>query len=280
MSDTIDQAFLTEFQDDVHLAYQQFGSKIRNTCRLKTNVKAETCRFQVYGSGVAGQKSRNGDVPVMNNVHSYKDATMADWYGADYVDKLDELKVNIDERQAAARSGAGALGRRIDTICVAALRLSLPAAQKVAHGSAGLTKAKVLSALEILNGDDGPPDDGERYALVGPHQWNELLNISEFKDADYTGDLLPWTKGTEAKRWLNSTWILSNRLVLSGGYRYCLWYHRSALGLGENSEIITTIDWVAHKASYLVDSMMSAGAIRIDDGGVVEIACDDDASIS
>lgn len=279
MSETIDQAFLTEFQDDVHLAYQQFGSKLRNTVRLKTNVEGETCRFQVYGEGVASQKSRNGDVPVMNNVHTYKDATMADWYGADYVDKLDELKVNIDERQAAARSGAGALGRRIDSIIVAAARSSLPSAQKIAHGSAGLTKAKILSALELLNAAD-VPDDGERYALVGPHQWNELLNLAEFKSADYTGGFLPWTQGLEAKKWLNTVWIMSNQLVLSSGYRYCLWYHRSAIGLGETSDIITSIDWVAQKASYLIDNMMSAGSVRIDDEGVVEIACDDDASIS
>jgi len=279
MSDTIDQAFLTEFQDDVHLAYQQFGSKLRNTVRLKTNVQGETCRFQVYGEGVAGQKSRNGDVPVMNSEHSYKDATMADWYGPDYVDKLDELKVNIDERMAAAKSGAGALGRRIDYIVNAAARLSLPSAQKVAHGAAGMTKAKVLAALEILNKND-VPDDGERYALVGPHQWNELLNLAEFKSADYTGGFLPWTQGMEAKKWLNTTWIMSNQLTLTSGNRYCLWYHRSAIGLGESSEIITTIDWVPQKASFLIDSMMSAGAIRIDDAGVVEIACDDDATIS
>jgi len=279
MSDTIDQAFLTEFQDDVHLAYQQFGSKLRNTVRLKTNVEGETCRFQIYGEGVASQKARNGDVPVMNAAHSYANATMADWYGADYVDKLDELKVNIDERMAAAKSGAGALGRRIDYIVNAAARLSLPSAQKVAHGSAGFTKAKVLAALEILNKND-VPDDGERYALVGPHQWNELLNLAEFKSADYTGDFLPWTKGLETKKWLNTTWIMSNQLYLSGGYRYCLWYHRSAVGLGECSEIITTVDWVPQKAAYLIDNMMSAGAIRIDDEGVVEIACDDDATIS
>lgn len=280
MSETINQAFLTEFQDDVHLAYQQFGSKFRNCSRLKTGVKGETCRFQVYGEGVAEQKSRNGDVPVMNNAHTYKDATMADWYGADYVDKLDELKVNIDERMACARSGAGALGRRIDKIFVTAARLSLPSAQKVAHGAAGLTKGKILSAMQILNQND-VPDDGERYAMVGPHQWNELLNLSEFKSADYTGDLLPWTKGLEAKRWLNTTWIMSNETYYDGSnYRYCLWWHRNAMGLGENSEIITTIDWVPTKAAFLVDSMMSAGSVRIDDDGVVEIACDDDAAIT
>jgi len=279
MSDTIDQAFITQFEDEVHLAYQQFGSKLRNTVRLKTGVTGNTVTFQIYGEGVATTKSRNGDVVPMNAAHTNASATMEDWYAPDYVDSLDELKINIDERQAAARSGAGALGRKVDSQIIAAARLSLPSGQKIAHGSAGLTKAKILSAFELLNNAD-VPDDGLRTFVVGAHQWNELLNIAEFKSSDYVGDAYPWAKGTEVKRWMNALWVMSTRLVLSSGYRYCLLYHRSALGLGEGQAIKTMIDWVPTKAAYLVDSMMSGGVIRIDDEGVVEIACDDDATIS
>ena len=45
MANTIDQAFIKQFETDVHLAYQRMGSKLRNTIR-STNVSGNTARFQ------------------------------------------------------------------------------------------------------------------------------------------------------------------------------------------------------------------------------------------
>jgi len=39
MSTSIDQAFVKQFESDVHLAYQRMGSKLRNTIRTKNNIK-------------------------------------------------------------------------------------------------------------------------------------------------------------------------------------------------------------------------------------------------
>ena len=46
---------------------------------------------------------------------------MADFYAAEYIDKLDELKININERQAVAESAASALGRKTDEIIITAM---------------------------------------------------------------------------------------------------------------------------------------------------------------
>jgi len=278
MSTTIDQAFITQFEDEVKLAYQQMGSKLRNTCRLKPGARGEKVRFQTLGKGIAGQKSRHGNVPVMNATHAYVDATLEDWYGADYVDNMDELKTNIDERMIQAQTAAAALGRKADSLIISALESV--AGTTVATAATGLTKAKILSAFETLNGYD-VPDDGQRFCIVGPHQWNELLNLSEFKSADYVGaGDLPWTKGTEVKRWMNIYWMMHTGLTLSSGDRKCLMYHRTGIGLAEALNISTEIAWVTEKDAHLVKAKMSMGSIGIDDEGVVEIDCDDDAAIS
>ena len=42
----------------------------------------------------------------MELAHTNVEVTMSDFYAAEYIDKLDELKTNINERQAIAQSAA------------------------------------------------------------------------------------------------------------------------------------------------------------------------------
>ena len=101
MANTIDQAFIKQFETEVHMAYQRMGSKLRNTIR-STNVSGSTARFQKIGTGTASTKTRNGDVSTMELAHTNVEVTMSDHYAAELIDKLDELKININERQAVA----------------------------------------------------------------------------------------------------------------------------------------------------------------------------------
>ena len=50
----------------------------------------------------------------MELAHTNVEVTMADFYASEYMDKLDDLKININERQAVAQSAAAALGRKTD----------------------------------------------------------------------------------------------------------------------------------------------------------------------
>ena len=108
MANTIDQAFIKQFETEVHLAYQRMGSKLRNTVRTAGNVRGNIVRFQKIGTGSANTKSRNGNVTPMELAHTNVEVTMADFYAAEFIDKLDELKTNINERQAVAQSAAAA----------------------------------------------------------------------------------------------------------------------------------------------------------------------------
>jgi len=276
MSTSITNSFIAMYVADVHEAYQQRGSKLRGTVRLKTGVTGATAVFQKTGKGAAGKKTRHGNVPLMNADHTSVSTTLEDWYGADYVDKLDELKTNTDERLVVANAGAYALGRKVDELILAKLDQS---ANVVAESSTGLTKAKILEAFARLNSKD-VPDDGNRFAVVGAHQWNELLDISEFKSADFAGDRYPWLKGTESRTWLGITWMFHTGLPMNAGTRKCFLYHKSAIGLAEGQEVKVFTDWVPEKAAHLVDHMLSAGACLIDEDGVVEIDCDDDATLA
>jgi hypothetical protein len=269
MSTTVERSFIKNFEAEVHLQYQQMGSKLRNTVRTKNNVIGATTTFQKVGKGTASTKARHGKVPVMNVDHVPVECTLQDYYAGDWVDQLDELKTNINEQQVVAKAGAFALGRKTDDLIIAQLATS----QTVAGtGADGLTKVKVLRAFEML-GEVDVPDDGQRFAVVGWKQWSELLNIQEFANADYVGeDDLPW-KGTQAKKWLGALWLPHSGLPKSGNVRKCFWYHKTAIGHAIGAEVKTDITWHGDRAAHFVNNMMSQGACLIDASGVVTLSC-------
>ncbi|HYG89535.1 MAG TPA: phage capsid protein [Azospirillum sp.] len=269
MSTSVAQAFVKQFEREVHEAYQRMGSKLRNTVRTKNNVQGASTVFQAVGKGTASVKARHGAVPVMNIDHTPVECLLADYYAGDWVDKLDELKTNIDERQIIANAGAYALGRKTDDLIIAELDKSTAVAGTAADG---LTKAKVLAAFEMLGSAD-VPDDGQRYAVVGWKQWSQLLGIDEFANSDYVGpDELPW-RGTQAKRWLGTLWVPHSSLTLQDGVRLCHWYHKTAVGHASGADVKTDITWHGDRAAHFVNNMMSQGACLIDQSGVVTLRC-------
>ena len=106
MATSITNAFITQFEAEVHMAYQRMGSKLKNLVRQVNGVNGNTVKFQKIAKGSANTKARHAEVVAMDLAHSNVSATLDDFYAADYVDKLDELKVNIDERQVVALSAA------------------------------------------------------------------------------------------------------------------------------------------------------------------------------
>lgn len=274
MASTIDQSFITDYDSDVHVAYQQYGSKLRNCVRLKTVNPGEIARFQTLGKGTATDKSRNGDVVPMNPVHAYKDATSTDKYAPEYVDKLDDLKNNIDERMLYARTGAGALGREVDSRIITVLNAVTH--NTIDANGVGLTKNKILNAILKLNEHD-VPDDGDRWGVLSAQAWEEFINISQVGSKDYITNLV-WTKGTQLVQWRGINWFFHSALSLSSTTRSNFIFHRTAVGLAENAQIQTMIDWVPQKAAWLIDSMMSCGAVVIDEEGIVKISADESST--
>ncbi|MBK8906709.1 MAG: hypothetical protein IPM60_02015 [Rhodospirillales bacterium] len=269
MSTQVELSFVKNFEAEVHMQYQQMGSKLRSTVRTKNSVIGASTTFQKVGAGTASTKSRHGKVPVMNIDHSPVECMLQDFYAGDWADKLDELKTNIDEQQVVAKAGAYALGRKTDELIIN----QLAKGDVFAGGETdGITRDKVLNAFELL-GETNIPDDGQRFAVVGWKQWSQLLAIEEFANADYIGsEELPW-KGTQAKRWLGTLWIPHSGLPKNGNVRDCYWYHKTAIGHAIGSEVKTDITWHGDRAAHFINNMMSQGSCLIDKKGVITLRC-------
>lgn len=270
MATTIDQAFVKQFEREVHEAYQRQGSKLKNTVRAINNVRGASAVFQKVGKGTASTKSTHGMVPVMNLAHSNVECTLQDFYAGDWVDRLQELKVNIPERQVIAGAGANALGRKTDEMIIDALDGAV--AHVIGDGNSGLTKSKVLEAFELF-GENDIPDDAQRFAVIGWKQWSDLLSIPEFSSAEYVGAAnLPYATITQAKMWLGTTWIPHSGLPIDANdIRSCFFYHKTAVGHASGSDVQTDISWHGDRAAHFVNNMMSQGAVLIDPTGVVRM---------
>ena len=269
----ISVAFIKQFESEVHLKYQQEGSLLRNMVRTKNNVKGKSTTFQIIGKGTASTKTRHGKVNTMNLEHSNVEVLLSDYYAGEWIDKLDELKTNIDERGAVARSEGYALGRKTDELIINAL----DDATTTVTATTGLTLAKVLEAFGKFN-EMEVPDDGERYAVVTPKAWNQLLQIDQFAKSNYVEDK-PFMKGKMCKNWLGIHWCMHSGLPTettgTGNDAVttatCFLFHKSAIGFASGADVSTDITWHGHYAAHFINSMMSQGAGLIDNDGVVKI---------
>lgn len=267
MANTIDQAFIKQFESEVHLVFQKQASRMKNTCRI-AQVQGSEVRWQVLGKGTASTKARNADVTPMNPVHSYVDATLADWYAAEYVDKLDELKININERQALASTEAYALGRKCDEIIITAAEAGATDA-----GTIDLTTTDGATAIFRRFGEAEVPDDGNRFCFVSHKGWTDLMGIDEFANMDYIRpEQATWATGATAKNWLGINWVTDTQLTNNATNTTGLAWHMRAMGVGMGVDVTTEMNYVAEKVAWLVTSYISLGAAVIDPTGCFKFA--------
>ena len=269
MSNEVSDAFVKQYESDVHVAYQRMGSKLRNTVRNKTNIVGSSTTFQTVGTGSAVQKARHAELATMEIAHDPVECTLADWYAGDYIDKLDELKTNVDERMVVAQSGAAALGRKTDELITTAMDATTNT--ETEGGTARLTEAKVKVPF-VYFGENEIPDDGDRYWAVSPEQWTDLLGITAFSSSDYVGqDQLPYKAGMSAKRWYSFMWYGFSGLSVSSNIWKTFAYHKTAVGHASGCDVKSEINYVAPRVAHLATSYMSQGAVVIDAKGVYEV---------
>ena len=262
---SIDVAFTKQFESEVHLAYQRMGSKLLNTVRRKTNVVGKSTTFQKIGKGIAGTKTRGGQVPILNLVHTNVECILVDRYGGEFIDKLDELKIEHDERSAVTQSIAGALGRASDADIVAITDTFTQ--ETTATGV--VDQPKVEEAYEYFGNND-VPDDGQRFLALAPQGWTDLMGLAPFASLDYVPESdLPFPKvGFSAKTWFGFHVFSFSGLTLTGGtIRQNVAFHKSAVGHASGQDVQMDITWQGKEQANLAVGSMSMQACLIDDIG-------------
>lgn len=295
MSTSIDQAFIVQYEAEVHDVFQRQGGILRVTVRTKDNVQGKTTTFQKAGKGVATEKARHGRITPMNQDHTPIPCNLSDFYAGDWVDLLDEAKTNIDERMVIARGGAWALGRKSDDQILTALDGTTQTGATITLTNTQTVENSFLDWVGALDDNDAP-NDGSRVGVITPKAHRFLMKIDEYKSADYVtfGEDMPAMKGAPIRRfrhWNGVNWTVHTGISgVKTAAAKCFAYHPDAVGyatgahsqnkaVDQGNMVAADITWHGDYASHWVNHFMSGGACLIDDTGVIEAQFDDTAPL-
>lgn len=270
MSTSIDTVFQTQWESEVFTAYQRQGSLLRGAVREKTITPGDTAKFPKYGTGSVGARGKHGLVPVMNASHTIVSVTVSDYYGGEYIDDLDELKTDIDERGQAAKALALAAGRKVDERIIAAIE-GVSGVTTIAHGSVGFTKTKLLSLVEKFHAAN-VPEDGQKFCALAPQGWTQLLDLAEVKSRDYM-TTMPWMDGYRMLDFMGIKFMMHTGLNITSTTRNALAWHRPAVGLAWVADLRSNFDWIAERAAYFAQVRISCEAVGIDGASAFIVQC-------
>lgn len=294
MSYQITEAVVQQYGTNFRTLYQQKQSRLRPWCQFEGGIVGASKSVERIGRAEAYDiTSRHGDTKYVEVPHSRRWIDLQDKGWAELVDEMDKIRMLADPTSPYAALGLAALNRQMDDIIIAAARgnartnqglSALPTTQKVAAGGTNLTLAKLLTVKEILDSNEVDDDasmamDGQgatpsRVMVVNTKMLTSLYGTTEIKSTDFNS--VKALANGQIDTFLGFKFVRSERLpidaVATTGYALC--WSRSCIALGIGRDIVTSIDPLPTKNySVQVYARMSIGATRLEDEGVVEIAC-------
>lgn len=273
----LNNAFVTLFATEVKQAYQA-SAVLVPAVRQRRGVEGSTAKFPKVGKGVASARIPQTDVTPLNVDFSQVTVTLEDWNAAEYSDIFMQQKVNFDERQELVKVLANAIGRRQDQLVIDALEASgtsLTVANSIGGATSNLNVAKLREAKKLLDSKNVPPQD--RHIVLHANNLAALLGETQATSVDFNS--VKALVSGEINTYLGFKFhVLGDRaeggLTIDGSNdRTVLAFHKDAVGYAEGLAPKTEINYVPEKTSFLVNSMLSAGAVAIDAEGIVDITC-------
>jgi len=276
MAINLSTAFVTLFDAEVKQAYQA-SAVLRPAVRIRSGVEGSTYKFPKIGKGVAQVRIPQTDVTPLNVTYSQVTATLSDYIAAEYSDIFMQAKVNFDERRELVKVVSNAIGRRQDQLILDALTASsgTSVSNDIGGTDSNMNVAKLRSAAQTLNANNVPMDG--RHIIIHASSLASLLSETAVTSSDFN-TVKALVQG-EINTFLGFTFhVLGDRteggLIKDGSNdRTCFAFHKDAVGLAEGISPKTEINYVPEKTSFLIASMFSAGAVAIDDEGIVKIVC-------
>ena len=281
MALSVSNAFVTLYDAELRQAYQ--SSRALAGLTRERQVEGQTVKFNVLGTGQATVRTPQTDVTPLNLSYSQVTATMTDYIAAEYSDIFHQSHINFQERNELAKSVGNAIGRRMDQVVIdafdAASSPGTVANTIQGDGSSGsaadLNTGKIRAAKKTLDAANVPSEN--RTLLIHANNLSALLGQTSVQSSDFN-TIRALVDGS-----LN-TWLGFNIVTIGdrdeGGLtkdgsndRSCYAFHKEAMGMGISMAQQSRIDYIPEKTSWLVASQFGAGAVSIQDSGIVKITC-------
>lgn len=241
MSNTITQAFVQQWDTSIRLLAQQKESRLEQTIMDKGNITGEsfTANRLAALDDTPENTTRHGDTQWSEAEHSTRVALMRDFYQALPVDRADEPKVLANPNGAYMESLVAAWNRRKDRLIFDALignsqakdgsLVALGSGQTIVHGSAGLTKAKLITARKLFRSNESDEHNGdELFIAYNDVMLEDILTDTTLTSSDYMAVKM-LQEGDVSGKWLGFKWVPYQGIQLSGStYTTAAWAKSAA----------------------------------------------------
>lgn len=287
MANTLDQAYVSQFSDNIHLLVREGASKLLGRFMTET-ARGEKHFFERLGRLQISQiTSRLQNTNLQDAPHSRRMATIKRFEGSIALDKLDQLQMLIDPTSEYSKELARAHGENFDREIYAAMLGTAAtgkdgtgsqafdtSGQQIAHGSAGLTVAKLNSALRILEANEIDVDGVPLYLAVGAHGVEDLLGdtSNQMTSFDYQDSKVLSKGGLPSFRGISM--IRTQRVPdeTVGTTRRALLFTASTVkvAMPESMEVKMGED-VTRNFAPIIGTYMSFGAVRMEEDTIVDV---------
>lgn len=276
MSIELSDVLVKKFEAEAIQTFQESDMELRNYCRVKNITGAQSVQFNVIGTGVAYERtSIQTPIPVMDVAHTPKTATVKNYAASELTDIFLNNQVGFDERKELVDVITAALHRRAEQVVIDALDAA-SITNTVANNISGSTDNLTIEALNESSRLLGSkvPKDG-RIFLCHDDGFYHLLLEADVKTIDtnmvkpLADGKLPYMHGFVMKPIADRT---EGGLTIDGSNdRTNYAWQKSAVGLAINMEPRITIDWEPSFGAHRVTGWLSAGAVVIQEAGVVKV---------
>lgn len=274
MSTSLTAVQQIEFDALVKAEYQSLGFLLRDTVRVRRDVIGATVSFRKVGQIQAVATGYLQPVVIQDPNYTQTQAILQKYTAPTAVDTVQELTVNFDAKMENAMLVANALGRRSDQIIINSLAVS--PGDTIVNGGTNMTYAKYTQIIEFFDNNAVPLP--ERFVAMSASNFRSLLAADQFVSTFYTQNRV-LDKGF-VREYLGINLIIIPEMVegglpLTGDIRKTFAWHKQSTGMGIGHDFRTEINYLPRETSWLVNGIFSAGAITIDNLGIIEIDCDE-----
>jgi len=285
-----DTAFVRQFKDQITHLVQQRDHRLGGTTMVDMDFKGEMKSYDQLGSiDMVEILGRYQDTPIQNPNHQRRSVTPSFFVSSTLEDPKDALQMLVDPKSPYMEGKRMAVNRKKDDVLIAAMGGSaltgklgtstqaFAAASQIAvtYGSgasnSGMTKAKVLRAKKLLDGNEA--DDGDRHAGATSNQFEDLLNITEVVSSDYN-TVKALVEGS-INSWVGFKWHRSERFLTNGSsHRLCYFWQKNALTLSVQKDAQGSVDKRVDKnMAWQVYMCVCLGSVRMQEELIIEVAC-------
>jgi len=264
-----------EFDALVKAEYQSLGFLLRDTVRVRRDVIGATVSFRKVNQIQAVPTGYLQTVVIQDPNYSQTQAILQKYTAPTAVDTVQELTVNFDAKMENAMLVANALGRRSDQIIIDSLEVS--PGDVIVDGGTNMTYAKYTEIIKFFDNNAVPLP--ERFVAMSASNFQSLLQADQFVSTFYTQNRV-LDKGF-VREYLGINLIIIPEMVEGGlplsalNIRKCFAWHKQSTGMGIGHDFRTEINYLPRETSWLVNGIFSAGAVTIDNKGILEIDCDE-----